>query len=122
MDETRVTVEGSGAGEPRHYPPGVEFHAPHCREGGNSIAVQVASAITEFPNYQFHICFDPVIAASIARDPKAMAEFAPYVVVEKPDYGSHRYAPSRPGDGTPQPPDAIRPLCRVCRGTHAGEA
>lgn len=122
-DEGSTSSEAAGGnGSRRHYPPGVFFHVPHCMDGGNALAAPIVSAVQEHPNFRFHFCVDPIVSASIARDPDTMANVIPYVVMETVDHGRHPYAPSDPADGTPKPPDAIRPPCRVCRGTHEGEA
>lgn len=110
-------------GPPRHYPPGVVFHAPHCIEGGNAIAVPVGSAFDTHPNHMFDACFAGLIPPFLAEDAEALAGIMPYISVETISYHQHAYVPSPPrGSRMPQLFDAIRPLCRICRGTHQGEA
>ena len=105
----------------RHYPPGVVFHAPHCIDGGNAISVPVKAAAEAHPNHQFDACFGGLI--SLAKDPTALAGIMPHVSIEVIEYLRHSYTPSDPRDtGRQQMADAIRPPCRVCRGTHENEA
>jgi hypothetical protein len=105
----------------RHYQPGVVFHAPHCIDGGNAMSVPVGAAMEAHPNYQFDQCF--VGLFSIVNDPVALAEIMPHVSIENITTKRHPYTPSDPRDTSrPQPADAIRPLCSVCRGTHEHEA
>jgi hypothetical protein len=110
-------------GPRRHYSPGVVFHAPHCVEGGNALAVQVRAAIEVHPNYRFDACFGGLFPPHLANDPDRLSGLMPFVTVETVTYRRHGYRPSGPRDESmPQPPDAIRALCRVCRGTHEREA
>lgn len=105
----------------RHYPPGVVFHAPHCVDGGNAESMPILAAIHDHPNYQFDQCY--VGLFSIQNDPIALAKVTPQVSIEIITAARHPYTPSDPRDTRrPQPADAIRPLCRVCRGTHEHEA
>ena len=105
----------------RHYPPGVVLHAPHCIDGGNAISVAVGTAIEAHPNHQFDACFGGLIA--IAEDSVALAGIMPQVSIEIVKYPRHLYTPADPRDtNRPQPADSIRPLCRVCQGTHEHEA
>jgi hypothetical protein len=59
-------------GPRRHYSPGVVFHAPHCVEGGNALAVGVRGAIEVHPNYQFDACFGGLFPPRwmLPRDPR----------------------------------------------------
>lgn len=119
IDDYRAVVRSMPS---RHYPAAVIFHAPHCIENGNGLAVTVRGATEAHPNYRFDTCFSGLIPPHLANDPGKLAGIMPYVTVEVITYRQHPYSPSDPRDESiPQPPDAIRPLCRVCRGTHQQE-
>lgn len=105
----------------RHYPPGVVFHAPHCIDGGNAMSVPVAAAMKAHPNDQLGRRF--VELFSIVNNPVTLVEVMPNVSIEIITTARHPYTPFGPRDTSrPQPSDAIRSLCRVCRGTHEHEA
>ena len=95
----------------RDYPPGVILHAPHCVEGGNSPALPIEAAFGAYPSRQLHFCFGGMIPAQL--EGLALQDVMPHVVIEHWEYGGHEYQQS---DDWPN--DAIRPLCRRCRGTH----
>jgi hypothetical protein len=91
----------------REYPPGAVFHIPSCPDiyGHCAPSVQVLRAVAENPSHRYCLCTG------------GGPDSAPYVVIERVDYGPHLYVPS-----ANQPRDATRPLCRVCRGTHGEPA
>ena len=121
-DSTSPTTEASQAPR-RHYPPGVVFHAPHCIGGGSGAAVPVRAAFEAHPNRLVDACFAQVIPHNLTENEDALAEILPYVSIEIIPYARHPYVASDPRDPNfKQPPDAIRPLCKICRGTHGGEA
>ncbi|GIE35878.1 hypothetical protein Ait01nite_089230 [Actinoplanes italicus] len=88
----------------RHYPPGVVLHTSSCPDitGHSAPSLQVLQAVLKYPSYRYCMCTG------------GGPETAPYVVVERIDYGDHLYIP-KPGN---PPRDAVRALCRTCRGTH----
>ncbi|GAA4924255.1 hypothetical protein [Actinoplanes utahensis] len=88
--------------KPRDFPPGVVLHAPHCPDAGdgNKATLPTLKAIADYPSFRWCLCGN--------------LDDTPHVVVEAIDYGLHLYEPA---PGVP-PRDAIRPLCKTCRGTH----
>lgn len=88
----------------REYPPGVVFHNPSCPDinGHSAPSLNVLRAVADNPSHRYCMCTG------------GGPDTAPYVVIERIDYGHHMYIPM-PG----QPPrDAVRALCQTCRGTH----
>ena len=89
--------------ERTNYPPIAIFHIPECPTlGGNGTALPTDLAREGYPYFRPDSCF--LLAA---------VSIAPYVVVEPGDDTDHSYVAS---DECPE--DAIRALCRVCKGTH----
>ncbi|MDQ1722492.1 MAG: hypothetical protein QOI26_2226 [Pseudonocardiales bacterium] len=87
----------------RHYPPARTIHDADCPDAPpGQIVFRAGSLLLAYPNAVPHTCFtrDTVLRN---RD----------VVAEAVEYEPHPYRPS----GATQP-DAVRPLCRTCRGTH----
>jgi hypothetical protein len=87
----------------REYPPGAVFHNPSCPDinGHSAPSLPILQAVAENPSHRYCMC--------TGGGPDA----APYVVIERVDYGPHLYVPS-----PNRPRDAVRALCRTCRGTH----
>jgi hypothetical protein len=87
----------------REYPPGAIFHTSSCPEitGHSAPSLPVLQAVAANPSHRYCICTG------------GGPDTAPYVVVERVDYGPHLYVPS-----PSRPRDATRALCRTCRGTH----
>ena len=123
MTDLRAILASLTGGQPRHYPPGVILHAPHCIEGGNAMASPIAAAFEAHPNHQLHFCFASMLPLHLADDPVRLAKLMPEVSVEVLEYRRHPYTPCDPRHpDIKQPPNAIRPICKVCRGTHQGES
>lgn len=91
---------------PRDYPPAASVHDPsRCEHAPPGILMSPRAAAEAYPNARPHTCFTrDTITAGRA------------VVVEHIDYEPHRYQPStiQHESGI----NAIRPLCKICRGTH----
>jgi hypothetical protein len=87
----------------RDYPPGAVFHISSCPEitGHSAPSLQVLRAVAENPSHRYCPCTG------------GGPDTAPYVVIERVVYGDHLYVPS-----AHRPRDAVRALCRTCRGTH----
>jgi hypothetical protein len=101
--------------ERRHYPPAVLLHVPHCLEGYTLPSVPIAS-VPSLVSWRVHFCFpSELIAQPISRI--ASIGTVPMVTVERIQYPPHAYNPS-----TVEPADAVDRLCRICLGTHGGEA
>jgi hypothetical protein len=87
----------------RDYPPACVIHEADCPEAPTGRLVLRASGLREaYPNGRPHTCFTRATVLS-NRD----------VIAETIEYDPHPYQPS----GATLP-DAVRPLCRICRGTH----
>ena len=91
---------------PREYPPAVLVHAEHCedvislrRAGEMWIPTVTAEIARAYPNGRMHSCYHFTLQAR--------------GVVQTMTYPPHGYEPS-----TVTYPDAVRPLCQVCMGTH----
>ncbi len=85
---------------PRHYPPALLIHAPTCPERPRHTEPMPSRDIArQHPNAVPHNCYHPT------RDRHGAAE----AVV----YPPHQYRES-----TIVYDDAVKALCRVCRGTH----
>lgn len=91
----------------RDYPPGTVFHSPSCPDinGHSAPSLAASRAIAENPSHQWCFCTG------------GGPDNAPYVVIQRVDYGPHLYVPS-----PNKPADATRALCRTCRGTHGDAA
>lgn len=87
----------------RDYPPGAVFHLPSCSTilGHSAPSLPVLKAVADNPSHQWCPCTG------------GGPDQAPYVIIERVDYGPHLYVPSQN-----RPRDAVRALCRTCRGTH----
>lgn len=83
---------------PRHYPPQPTVRPATEQEVRDRVAVRARTAGRQHP---------------LARPTDDMTLSTPWVVIVPPDYAEHDYEPS-----VMWPGDAIRALCRVCRGTH----
>lgn len=93
---------GRGA-EMRHYPPAHVIHEANCPDAPAGAFAFRASVLKQaYPNSRPHTCFDRETVTGNRE-----------VVAESPDWEAHVYRPS-----TIHPPDAVRALCEVCRGTH----
>ena len=91
---------------PREYPPAVLVHAETCedvitlrRHGETLIPMATPDIARTCPNGRMHLCYHFTLQAR--------------GVVQTMTYPPHAYAPS-----TVIYPDAVRPLCEVCMGTH----
>lgn len=89
----------------REYPPAHVIHQADCDDAPAGLAFR-AQALAAYPNSRPHRCF--------SRDTVTHNR---EVVAEVIDYEPHAYEPS-----TIHPDDAVRPLCKVCRGTHGDQA
>jgi hypothetical protein len=91
----------------RDYPSGAVFHISSCPDitGHTAPSLRVLQAVAENPSHRYCLCTG------------GGPDSAPYVVIERVDYGDHLYLPS-----ANRPRDAVRALCRTCRGTHGPEA
>jgi hypothetical protein len=86
----------------RDYPPAVAVHTRTCHEVPPlMIARPVAAVARDHPNGRPHDCVNP-------------HERNAWVVVIPVRYPPHQYRPSE----RYRQPDATRPLCDVCGGTH----
>ncbi|GIF01114.1 hypothetical protein [Paractinoplanes rishiriensis] len=85
----------------REYPPAVVVHRPDCAELQGRLLSQLATAeiARQYPNGKPHHCYH------MHHDAVG--------VVEPVEYPAHPYEES-----TVTYPDASRPMCRVCGGTH----
>lgn len=87
----------------RHYLPAHVVHEAGCSDAPTRrIAFRASVLWQAYPNGVPHTCFT-----------RETVSHNRAVVVEAVVYDSHPYQES----GAHQP-DAVRPLCRVCRGTH----
>jgi hypothetical protein len=93
---------------PRDYPPAVVIHSAGCREvapvpiiGRQRPAAPLRQVAADYPNGIPHDCVNPHMpdVPAVATDP---------------GWPAHEYASS----GAYRQPDAARPLCDHCRGTH----
>ncbi len=91
---------------PREYPPAVLVHAENCedvinlrRHGEALIPMATPDIARAYPNGRMHSCFHFHLQAR--------------GVVQTMTYPPHAHEPS-----TVVYPDAARPLCAVCMGTH----
>jgi hypothetical protein len=91
----------------REYPRGAVFHTSSCPDiaGHSAPSLPVLKAVADNPSHRYCLCTG------------GGPDSAPYVVIERVDYGDHLYLPS-----ANRPRDAVRALCRTCRGTHGSEA
>jgi hypothetical protein len=91
----------------REYPRGAVFHTSSCPDiaGHSAPSLPVLKAVADNPSHRYCLCTG------------GGPDSAPYVVIERVDYGDHLYLPS-----ANRPRDAVRALCRTCRGTHGPEA
>ncbi|SDT35021.1 hypothetical protein [Actinoplanes derwentensis] len=90
----------------RDYPPQPWIHQADCTDAPPGPLALRATAIRElYPYGRPHHCFD---RPTVTYNRECVAE--PW---SESDPEPHRYSES-----TIQPPDAVRPLCEVCRGTH----
>lgn len=89
--------------ERRHYPPAHQIHAPTCGSLPNGLEILPTSQLAErYPNGVMHHCYHFHQNAT--------------GVAEQVFYPPHDYEAS-----ANFPADAVRPLCRSCRGTHEDE-
>jgi hypothetical protein len=87
----------------RHYPPAHVIHEAGCPDAPTGrIAFRASGLRQAYPNGVPHSCFT-----------RETVYHNREVVAEAVEYESHPYQES----GATQP-DAVRPLCRICRGTH----
>ena len=87
----------------RHYPPAHTIHEVGCPDAPKGLITFRARGLAQaYPNAMPHTCFT---RETVRQDRE--------VVAEAVEYEPHPYRPS----GATQP-DAVRPLCRTCRGTH----
>jgi hypothetical protein len=86
----------------RDYPPAHIVHEAKCPAAPLGLFAFKATVLAAYPNSRPHTC--------ISRE---TVTYNRLVVVEPVGYPRHAYEPS----GATQP-DATRPLCRTCRGTH----
>jgi hypothetical protein len=91
---------------PREYPPAVLVHAEDCedviglRRAGEALIPMVTPEIARaYPNGRMHSCYHFTLQTR--------------GVVQTMTYPPHAYDPS-----TVTHPDAARPMCTVCMGTH----
>jgi hypothetical protein len=90
----------------RDYPPAHTIHELGCPEAPTDlIAFRARGTREAHPNGFPHTC---VTSDTVKHNRE--------VVAEPPSFEPHPYAPS-----AAEQPDATRPLCRTCRGTHPNE-
>jgi len=85
----------------REYPPAVRVHGINCQEieGLLLSRLPVPEIVCQYPNGERHqACLSPSASTG---------------VIEAVEYRAHRYEKS-----SVCPPDATRPLCAYCKGTH----
>lgn len=93
--------------ERRDYPPAHTIHEANCPDAPPGLMVFRAGGLAAaYPTGMPHTCFT-----------RETVRLNREVVAEPVEYEPHSYQPS----GATQP-DAVRPLCRTCRGTHPGES
>jgi hypothetical protein len=85
----------------REYPPAVVVHAPGCADIRGRIlpTLPTPEIARHYPNGRMHSCYHFTLQ--------------PTGVVESIEYAPHAYEQS-----TVRYPDAPRPCCTVCGGTH----
>jgi hypothetical protein len=86
----------------RDYPPAHVIHEAGCADAPAGLFTFRASALIAYPTSRPHACFN---RATIVENRQ--------VVAEPGDDQAHAYMPS-----SLHPADAVKRLCRVCRGTH----
>lgn len=89
----------------RDYPPAHVIHEASCEDNPGELLVFKAHNLVAWPNSIPHRC---VSRRTITSDRD--------VVAEPINYEPHEYEPS-----TLRPADAVKALCKVCRGTHGSE-
>lgn len=106
IDDYRAVVRSMPS---RHYPAAVIFHAPHCIENGNGLAVTVRGATEAHPNYRFDTCFSGLIPPHLANDPENSR-------------ASCRTSPSRSSRIDNTPIRLLIPATRACRSRRTRSA
>ncbi|WP_436528926.1 hypothetical protein [Actinoplanes sp. HUAS TT8] len=88
----------------RDYPPAGVVHVLDCDEAPRERLLVISARSLRQSHDRPHRCITSAVVAANAD-----------CVIERVDYELHDYVES-----TIWPVDATRPLCRACRGTHAG--
>jgi hypothetical protein len=89
----------------RHYEPARVVHKATCPDAPQGFVLRAVAVMQAHPNATLHNCLTPI---AVRQNPE--------VTTEAVTYEPHLYHPSAATQ-----PDAVRPLCRTCRGTHPEE-